>query len=368
MSHPVSMPTLSRPRAATGLSCRGSLRLLGLPGLLAAAICAALPAEAQRVVDMGELSPGLGSVANAINNAGRTVGRAMSATDFQYRQVIWQGLALSEFDHCCSGFLPTLRSINLGGEVVGDHFATRDDSLPVYWSATGVSAYLPGLSANGFGYANSINHAGYIAGASLDDNFDTHAVVWLRTGAPYDMGFLGEPSAGFRRYAEAKGINNKGLVVGTGLVGSQNNAFSWKGGRYTNLGPGAATHVNDAGLIAGYAPGFIPVVWRKGVRSNLPGLDGGSIAYGHLVNGINQAGDLVGYGPGTGPGLTNMAVLWRGGRAIALGNYPGGTTSVATGINDLGQVVGYGNLVPGGAMHALRWSLKGMTATVTAEP
>lgn len=329
----------------------GSLAAVGLLPLAATAQRARVP------VDMGELSPGLGSEANAINNNGRTIGRALKASDLQYRQVVWNDLALTEFDHCCSGFLPTLRAINLSGEVVGDHFATRDDSLPVYWRADGTSFYLPGLSANGFGYANAINDAGQIGGASLDASLDVHGMIWDRNFQFRDIGFLGQPASGFKRLTIVQGINGAGQAVGYGLVGSQDNAFVWRSGTYTNLGPGRATHVNDAGLIAGFAPGFIPVVWKGGVRSNLKALGGGRTAYGHQVNGINAAGDLVGFAPSPANVVRSIAVLWRGGRCQSLGHHPGGDHSVAMDINDRGQVVGIGNLVPGGPMHALRWTV-----------
>lgn len=332
-------------------ACALVLCSAGLPGLATA------QAIKTKVVDMGELSPGLGSEANAINNAGRTVGRAMSNVDFQYRQVIWDNLNLQEFDNCCSGFLPTIRSINLGGEVVGDYFATRDDSIPVYWDAQGTAFNLPALGPFSFGFANAINNSGQIAGASYDANMDVHAVVWDRTSQVHDLGFLGEPAPGFKRYAVAKGINNLGHVVGQGLVGMDQHAFVWRNGTYTDLGLGAATHINDAGLIAGYASGIIPVTWTNGVRSNLRALGGGRTAYGHLVNGINNKGDLVGYAPAPNPGVFTIAVLWRGGRAISLGHYPGGNNSYASGINDNGVIVGSGNLVPGGPMHALRWTV-----------
>jgi uncharacterized membrane protein len=127
---------------------------------------------------------------------------------------------------------------------------------------------------------------------------------------------------------------------------------------------GNATHINDAGLIAGWSPGMIPVTWTNGVQANLPGLDGGKIAYGHMVNGINNKGDLVGYAPAPNPGVFTIAVLWRKGKIINLGHYPGGTNSYATGINDKGQIVGSGNLVPAGPHHALRWTVTKTGVTV----
>lgn len=346
------MMTTSLPtRHRTLFACAFLAGVASLPG------AAAAQTLATQVVDMGELSPGLGSEANAINNAGRTVGRAMSSADFQYRQVVWDDLTLQVFDNCCSGFLPTLRSINLAGEVVGDYYATRDDSIPVYWNAQGTAFVLPALGPFGFGFANAINDSGQIAGASYDSNMDVHAVIWDRASQVHDLGFLGEPAPGFKRYTVAKGINKLGQVVGQGLVGMDQHAFVWRNGAYTDLGAGAATHINDAGLIAGYAPGIVPVTWTNGKRTNLRALGGGRTAYGHLVNGINNKGDLVGYGPSPNPGVFTVAVLWRGGRAINLGHYPGGNNSYATGINDNGQIVGVGNLVPGGPMHALRWTV-----------
>jgi probable HAF family extracellular repeat protein len=312
-----------------------------------------------RVTDMGELSPGLGSEANAVNNAGRTVGRALSNTDFQYRQVVWDRLHLREFSNCCAGFLPTIESINLSGEVVAHYRATRVHSVPVYWNPQGTSVELPALGPYGFGKAYAINDAGQIAGSSVDANDDVHAVIWDRSSQVHDLGFMGQSAPEFKRFSEARGINAYGVVVGQGLVGSDYHAFQWTHGVYSDLGLGAATHINDSGLIAGYTSGIIPVTWTNGVQANLPGLDGGKIAYGHLVNGMNNAGDLVGYAPAPGPGVFTIAVLWRGGKIINLGHYPGGSNSYATGINDLGQIVGSGNLVPGGPHHALRWKVKG---------
>lgn len=51
-------------------------------------------------------------------------------------------------------------------------------------------------------------------------------------------------------------------------------------------------------------------------------------------------------------------MLWRKGKAINLGRAGSGTVSRAYGINDSGQIVGEGNVVAGGPMHALRWTVR----------
>lgn len=338
--------------------------------IVALGLLAATSAQAGKtitVTDMGELSPGLGSFAEASNKAGRVVGHALSNVDFQDHQVIWDKGVIRDIGNCCGVGLPVLRSVNLGGEFVGDYKATKVHRQPIYFSAAGVSANLPSLGAYGFGTARAINDAGQIAGSSVDDNFESHAVIWDRTSQVHDLGFLGEPDPGFLHYTEAFGINATGVVVGAGLVGNANHAFSWANGVYTDLGPGAATHINNSDLIAGYAPGIIPVTWTSGVRKNLPALGGGKIAYGHLVNGINNAGDLVGYAPAPGAGVHTVAVLWRNGKVINLGHYPGGDNSYAASINDKGDIIGSGNLVPGGMHHALRWKAGGGKVAVTLD-
>lgn len=324
-------------------------------------------AKVVTVADMGELSPGLGSFAQAVGNGGRTVGFAMSDTDFQYHQVLWDKGVIRDLGTCCGVGLPVLKSVNLGGEFVGDYKATKVNRIPVYWRADGSPASLPALGPFGFGTAWSINNAGRIAGSSLDAAEDVHAVVWDRTAQVHDLGFMGQPAPEFKRFTEARGINASDVVVGQALLGYDYHAFQWVAGTYTDLGLGGATHINDGGLIAGYAPGAIPVTWTNGVRKNLPALGGGKTAYGHQIGGINNAGDIVGSAPAPGGGLFTIAVLWRAGKVITLGHYPGGNNSYATGINDKGQIVGSGNLVPGGPHHALRWTVKNARVQVTLD-
>ena len=357
----ITRPPITRSPMARRLSaaCGAVLLITGLVGAVNVQA-----ATKVKVTDMGELSPGLGSSADALGNGGRTVGFAMSNVDYQYHQVIWDGMKIRDIGTCCGVGLPSLRSVNLAGEFVGDYRATKAHRIPVYYSAAAVSANLPGLGTYGFGTANAINDAGRIAGSSVDDNFDVHAVIWDRTAQVHDLGFMGDPGPGFTRFSEAFGINASDVVVGYGSLSDGGHAFKWANGSYTDLGLGVATHINDSGLIAGYTPGRVPVTWTNGVKKNLPALDGGKIAYGHLVNGINNAGDLVGYAPAPGPGVFTIAVLWRGGKVINLGHFPGGNNSYAKGINDQGQIVGSGNLVPGGPHHGLRWTVKGQRVSV----
>src|SRR5450756_1662681 len=72
---------------------------------------------------------------------------------------------------------------------------------------------------------------------------------------------------------------------------------------------------------------------------------------------LNNNGDVVGYGQSPSGVHMDTPILWRGGTAIDLGRWPGGTESRAYGMNDNGQIVGEGNLVDGGPGHALMWTV-----------
>lgn len=325
------------------------------------ALCVAGSASAGKVpqvTDMGGLLPdGFGS-ALAVNQDGVSIGIAERPGDHQTIQAIWRKPGqVQALPDCCASGLGMPRSINLGREAVGDYSATKDWNAPVYWSADGQPHALPVVGSFGLGKAFAINDAGQITGSNVEDGGAQVAVVWDRTNSVTPLGTMGSPGPDFKPFHEGHGINASGVVVGWALIGSQMKAFRWESGQFTDLGPGNATHINNAGLIAGYANGIIPVVWQDGVMSYLPSRDGGNRAYGHLVMGLNNNGDMVGYAPSPNPGVHTIAVLWKGRKVITLGHYPGGTHSAATGITDRGLIVGYGNLVDGGPMHALQWKL-----------
>jgi probable HAF family extracellular repeat protein len=54
--------------------------------------------------------------------------------------------------------------------------------------------------------------------------------------------------------------------------------------------------------------------------------------------------------------VIDYATEWSDSNVINLGALPGSTFSVATGINDAGQVVGYSEGSVGAVFHAIEWS------------
>jgi probable HAF family extracellular repeat protein len=325
-----------------------------------------LTPSAGPVIDLGTLAGGTSSSAIAINNLGQIVGTSNDATLTGNKQVIWSGGTVTAISAGNTNTVPALRqAINDSREIVswinGGRAPTSGIlSDAIYWNATGISSILPALAGGeNRVFAYDINANGLIVGESRDaTGVDKHAVIWNRTSLLRDLGLMGFGNSLVGNETSALGINDLGDVVGRALIGSNYQAFFWRNGVFTDLGPGVAIDVNNNGLVIGNTNPevYAAWVWQNGVRTDLPALTGRPGNY--VVSDLNNNGDIVGVGPGLVADTfgSSTAVLWRNGQAIELGNFPGGTFSSALGINDLGQIVGMGNLVAGGPMHALLWT------------
>jgi probable HAF family extracellular repeat protein len=244
-------------------------------------------------------------------------------------------------------------AVNDAGQVVG--WSIGDLALgsrAVLWD--GVS-----LTNLGPGSASDINNAGQIAGTS-----GGAATLWQLGGPTLTLGQAS--SAGF-------GINDIGQVVGyTGAAQVQRRATLWSGGSAVDLGstgvpglpPGVgfpgfrqvsteATAINNAGQVVGTFTDFdispFPqaMSWQDGVSAPLPGLGGDR----SLAIGVNDTGQAVGWG--SLPSGGSHAILWEAGRPIDLGTL-GGFDSIAQDINNVGMIVGYYDGRDG--RHAALWT------------
>jgi probable HAF family extracellular repeat protein len=196
---------------------------------------------------------------------------------------------------------------------------------------------LPGFTESG---ANGINDAGQAVGFSLLAS--VHQATEWSGGSVISLGNL--PGATF---SIANGINAAGQAVGYNIVVGMQHATKWSGGSIIDLGglPGSissvANDINDTGQSVGYSQvGDIVYAteWSGGSAINLEGLPGSTFSEAYS---INNAGQAVGFSVVGGVGY---ATEWSGGSIFNLG------LGAATGINDVGQVVGAG---PAGA---IEWS------------
>ena len=206
--------------------------------------------------------------------------------------------------------------------------------------------------------ATAINDAGQVVGSSklyLARYFGTHAFLW-QNGVMTDLRTLGG------NYSSASGINNLGQVIGySTLSNGYGHAFLWQAGGLTDLGTlggrySSAFYIDDQGQVLGLSDvsgfGLSHVFgWQDGVMTDRGALGtlGGSISYGYAMN--DQG--VVGYS--FLPDNTEHAFLWQGGVMSdlnsLLSNGTGWTLTAAKGINQGGQIVGYGTN-PDGVTHA----------------
>jgi probable HAF family extracellular repeat protein len=322
-------------------------------------------AGAVQVLDLGILPGGYYASARAINNLGQVTGSASDASGAT-RHVIWTDGTMITAPDWTSG---SPEAINDARQIVGHTNLGRSASNGILWDGNGqvfVLPPLPGGLADRV-RAHDINASGLSVGRSRDVSFKQHAVVWQGTGFSRDLGFMGSGDT-----SEAWGINDLGDIVGmaNSVSGGQPRGFLWRNGSFTGLdsltgpsGASSAVDINNSGLIAGTSSGGIAVVWRNGVIETLPALAGGTTY--NFVTDLNNNGDVIGYGQSPSGVHLDTAILWRGGAAIDLGRFPGGTFSRAYGINDNGQIVGEGNLVDGGPVHALLWTVGASSGNTT---
>jgi len=183
------------------------------------------------------------------------------------------------------------------------------------------------------------------------------------------------------------GINDRGQIIGTARIGPANapagiQAGVWlvSGGEELlgndSLSEGMA--INNSGRAVGSVGDFHAqahaVLWRlkdnstTGLGTLVEGSPpGGFFDPGSQANAINVEGDVVGWSDagsfdadGNEIGGGTHAFRWRNGVMTDLGTLPGGSAfSVANGINDKGEVVGFSD-VASGASHAFLHRRGGM--------
>jgi probable HAF family extracellular repeat protein len=212
---------------------------------------------------------------------------------------------------------------------------------------------LPGGNAS---TATSISGSGLIAGTSdvttasnPSSSTFADAATFSTSSPPTDLGYLPSIPNGspFMGLSSGTGINNSGQVVGSSFIqdstGSMHpSAFLYQNGSMTTLKglnpnlPSAAFGINNSGQITGYA--YDPVanadrafLYTNGSVANLPFPNGFTSTFGHAVNDL---GDVVGGGLINGES-TGAGFIYSNGKIQVLGGL-----SDALAINNLDEVVG----------------------------
>jgi probable HAF family extracellular repeat protein len=214
--------------------------------------------------------------------------------------------------------------------------------------------------------ANSLNVLSHVSGyayTTIPDptftlNFgeEGHGFVW--DGSMHDMGTLGGPNS------IAIGINDKDWLVGWSQASFDLGVFGfpdlhpviWKKGVIRDMGSfggpiSLALGINNNGLAVGQSMlpdfSFHAFTWQNGVLSDLGTLPGDSQSG---AGGVNSQGEIVGMSSND---TTQAACLWQHRIPVDLNTRisdPAWQLASANGINDRGQIAGYGFL--NGELHA----------------
>jgi probable HAF family extracellular repeat protein len=220
------------------------------------------------------------------------------------------------------------------------------------------------LPGGNYSTANAVNSFGEIAGTA-DTSESVDLAVLFHHGNIVTLGSL-PGSIG----SEATGINNWGDVTGVvHMANFDDRAFLYHNGKMITLGtlPGAqistAAAINDSVEITGTASSSNyefqhAFLWSHGKMIDL-GLLPDGISSG--ANAINASGDVVGEAvTNTSTGINFVPFLYSHGKMRDLNDFlppnSGWTLTNATGINNRGQIIGWGNPTAGGGSGAFLMS------------
>jgi len=203
-------------------------------------------------------------------------------------------------------------AINNNGLVLGIAYTNSYQTLEAVTWQNGAPTVLLPLTPGDFTSVGGTNNAGVIAGAegSYTGATVAHAIIW-QNGVPTSLPPLTQGTS-----AGAAAINDIGAIVGgtaigtTDATGVQNtHAIFWQNSSATPI---------DLGTLPGYS-----------TRSN-------AVA-------INNADQIIGTSVNTAADGSQVkhSFIWQNGVMTDLGVLPGETSTIATGINNAGQVVGY---------------------------
>jgi hypothetical protein len=200
-----------------------------------------------------------------------------------------------------------------------------------------------------FGAATALNEHGAIAGTVQPNPSGlyliVHAAFWADGGAAPATAAI----PGLSIVVQPSDIDGTGLVIGNSaafLVGGF--PFTWIPGQDLEpvpatggVGCASANGINERGVMVGtggFPAGGLPARWIQGVPHELPLLPGDD--YGTALT-ISESGLIV--GSSGGPLTASLATRWFGGAVEHL-QFPGALHSAALDVNDRGEAVGEATL------------------------
>lgn len=353
-----------------------AVRIIFVAGLVAT-LPPAVGAVTFGVTDLGDLGgSNRYSTPYDLNNSGEVVGRSYSAEGA--RAFFWDSAGgMVDLGTLSGGGLSLAMGLNDAGQVVGWSSAASGIRAFVWDKASGMKEYVDVPDGTSLSAAAEINNSSQAVGWTKVDG-KLRAALWEADGTLKD---LGDPAGKHGQESQAYGINDNGQVVGQ----SGSTAFLWDSENgMVDLGSlplstsyplaqeySIARAINADGQVAGLSNTSNTNVSGREVTihaflwdedtgmTDLGDLPGGNDESHIYAEGLNDAGQVVGWSSGEGAGgyaASSRAFLWQEDTGMLdlndlLEPGTGWFLGEARAINDLGQIVAYGT--KDGARHAL---------------
>ena len=317
------------------------------------------------LTDLGDLGGG-SSQGESINDSGEVVGYSISnaSTGATSAFLYSDGTMTNLQPALDTGFAVNSSAfgINDSGQVVGENTTSDGASEYAFLYDNGTVTNLGTLGGT-VSSANSINSSGQIVGTSYTTGNAGEEAFLYENGTMTGLGTL----TGYTSSSSAVGINNSGqIAVNASNSTGRMNAFIDTNGTKTNLGTlgGTGTQavteasaINNSGQVVGvsYTSSGIEsaFLYSNGTMTNLNTLG----AMASWAYGINNSGEVVGSltlndsGPGpdaflytSATGMENLNTIYA---SLLVSNHGGEAgfydLSIATGVNDEGQITGVGD-------------------------
>ena len=332
-----------------------------------AAMHAFLWTAANGFVDLGTLGGTSSFVAyrsddpgETMTNRGEVAGSSFLPGDASGHAFLWSAERGMVDLGTLGGAISGANGVSDAGQVVGASSNPSGALHAFSWTAEGGMLDLGTLPGDQQSTAIAVNNHGQVVGRSFGAA-GWRAFSWTVETGMVDLG-LGAPPSG-PAFSEAVDVNDSGQVAGWGVTSDgSNQAFLWSAAAGTViLGSFTAVDLNARGQVAGYGPGadgsLHAFSWTAGT---------GTVDIGPgFANAVSDRGDVVGQGQFVADGRTvRRAFLWNAADGMVNLGTVVGDDSMAVGVNNRRQVVGWSGTEGTADIRATMWVL---SADIAAE-
>lgn len=315
-----------------------------------------IPAPTWSIADLGTLG-GSYSFAYAINDAGEVVGLSFTgekqpnSANYVTHAFLYKNGKMIDLGTLNGGLHSEARAINNAGQIVGQSFTADAGPLGFFYQDGQMTVLGPNVDG-AIGEANAINDAGEIGGLFRRAGAD--GFTYNHIASDGSMSYLfGSTTAEGSRTITITGINNAGQMIGNGYTYAATRAYLNDNGTVTDLGlldrpsytgphETEAIAINNQGQIVGVSKKSA-FLYSNGMMTDLGAILG---AASSVATGINDSGQIVGY-MAPPSSQTVHAFLYSNGNLINLNELPeiktaGWSIYRARGINNSGQIIAEG--------------------------